>query len=223
MRETHGLTLDQVAQAGRRYGATWSASSVRNLERGQASIPLPTLIHLALALGDLTGRPLTLSDLFGEAQAVSLDADDRIQVTRTWLDRMLAGQPLTITPDDIPWIAHDGDEPGSQLSVETQHTEGGISDALDELIEQSQIPPEPNWAQMDSRQTPSLAEKRAAEKLNIRPAELQQRAIQLWGRPLDEESTRRSGPGSSPQARGRVTRRLMDEIRDVLTKSEGGA
>lgn len=220
-RQTHRFTLDQIAQAGRRYGATWSASSVRNLERGQAAIPLQTLMHLALALGDLTGRPQTLSDLFGDAQSFSLDTDHQVEVTRNWLDRMLTGDPLTLTPDDAPWMA-EWQEAAEGLPATQGPLEGEqLSDALDELINQRQLPPEPVGASQHFELSPSLAEKRAAEKLDMHPAELQRWATKLWGHALEEESARRASPEASPQARGRVTRKLVDEIRAARDKYRG--
>ncbi len=72
----------------------------------------------------------------------------------------------------------------------------------------------------DARKTPpepvTLAEKRAAEKLAIEPSELKRYAHELWEDTLEEESAVRAGESSSPQARGRATRMLVDEIRKVI-------
>ncbi|MGH3349288.1 MAG: hypothetical protein ACRDPS_01385, partial [Nocardioides sp.] len=62
----------------------------------------------------------------------------------------------------------------------------------------------------------SLAVKRAAQKVGIAPAEFLDWADRLWGRSLEDEAARRAGTGSTPQARGLVTRRLVDEVRWVL-------
>lgn len=196
---------------------------MRNLERGQAAITLPTLLHLALALGDLIGRPLTLAELFGGAQSLALDADHRHEVTSTWLERMLSGNPVALTPEDIPLVADYYSSPDGQLSKSEPLTEQERSDALDELIEQSKIPPDHEVDHDFAQMPPSLAEKRAAQKLGIRPNELQWWANDLWGCSLEEESIRRSSPEATPQARGRITRRLVDEIRGALTETEGDA
>lgn len=50
------------------------------------------------------------------------------------------------------------------------------------------------------------------KKLGIGPLEVQQRAVQLWGRSLEAEALTRAGADSTPQARGRVTRVLVEEI-----------
>lgn len=195
---------------------------MRNLERGQAAMTLPALLHLSLALGDLIGRPLTLAELFGGAQTLALDADHRTEVTSAWLERMLSGDPVALTPGDTPLVADylsslNGQHPNSEPLTEQEH-----SDALNELIEQSKIPPNHEVDHDFAPTPPSLAEKRAAQKLGIRPDELQQWADELWGCPLEAESARRSGPEATPQARGRVTRKLVDEIRSAFMGREGG-
>lgn len=96
--------------------------------------------------------------------------------------------------------------------------------AFEQTLEQSQMPPEPAceetetaaFSQSTDKPTdvpPTLAEKRAAKALEISARELQRRAQRLWGRSLEDESARRAGPRSSPQARGRVTRVLVSEVR----------
>jgi hypothetical protein len=89
-------------------------------------------------------------------------------------------------------------------------------DRVAQFLEQSQMPPErmsPNSAQ---EAVGSLAEERAAKKLGISIARLRQLALALWARSLEEESFRRAGLDSTPQARGRVTRVLVDEIRGFM-------
>lgn len=107
---------------------------------------------------------------------------------------------------------------GESLTAEEQRA------ALDQTLEESQMPPEPPCQEIEagvvSQSTgeptevpPTLAEKRAAKALEIPARELQRRAQRLWGRTLEDESSRRAGPGSSPQSRGRVTRVLVSEVR----------
>lgn len=228
VRREHGLTLDQIAGAARSYGAGWSASSVRNIERGQASLTLPTLLLLALALGHLMGRPLKLSDLLGDSEVLALAADNQYPVDRSWIDSTLRGEEVTVgegTQADALDAEHDDgveegleDEVlrtlremrGRKLTREQRHGH------LDQLVEQAQMPPEPNRRLRDRRPAASLAEERAAKKLGISAAHLRQLAHDLWARPLEDESSRRAGPDSTPQARGRVTRVLVDEMRESL-------
>ncbi|WP_231939032.1 hypothetical protein [Brevibacterium sandarakinum] len=90
-----------------------------------------------------------------------------------------------------------------------------IASAHAQLVDEYQMPPEPDWDAEDVL-PPSQAEQRAAKKLEMDPDDLKQMAEELWGRTLEGESARRVGPDSTPQARGRVTRVLVEEIRAAL-------
>lgn len=228
VRREHRLTLDQIAGAARSYGAGWSASSVSNIERGQASLTLPNLLLLALALGNLTGRPLSLSNLLGDAQVLALSADDRHPVKRSWIDATLRGGEVTVGHDkgiDVLDTETD-DERDEALEDEVlakmretrgrEITRAERDGQFNQVVEESRMPPEPTRRTSNASSAASLAEERAAKKLGITTARLRQLAHELWARPLEDESSRRVGPGSTPQARGRVTRVLVDEMRGAM-------
>lgn len=63
----HGITRSQLRDAGRAWGLTWSNGSVRDLERGNTSLPLRTSIVLTHALNDLSGESVVLADLVAGA------------------------------------------------------------------------------------------------------------------------------------------------------------
>lgn len=218
-----GLTLDQIAQAARMYGANWSASSVRNLERGQASLTLPTLILLALALGRVQGRPISIVELFSSAENLVLtDGDSGITITSDWLEKILGDEAVTYD------LQLDSDFSSEELSAESPYMRAKRLEKQrnNYLINGREVPKELNdelfRALDDARKAPpepvTLAEQRAAEKLSITPQELQRYAFKLWGHALEEESAIRAGEGSSPQARGRVTRVIVDEIRKAVAR-----
>ncbi|MHB1328059.1 MAG: hypothetical protein ACYC2K_07640 [Gemmatimonadales bacterium] len=107
-------------------------------------------------------------------------------------------------------IAQRGSEP---MTGEERHAH------VDALWEALNEPPEPGEFRRPRRPRLSLAESRAAKKLGVRPLEIQQRAIALWGRSLEAEALDRAGADSTPQARGRVTRVLVDEIRESMEEA----
>lgn len=228
VRREHGLTLDQIAGAARSYGASWSASSVSNIERGQASLTLPTLLFLALALGSLMGRPVTLSNLLGDADVLTLLRDDRHPVKRSWVDGVLNGAAVTLEREERTDAPDAESDHGIDEELEEEvlrrmrelrgreMTPAEKSGMVAQLLEQSQMPPESSGRTLNKGDAGSLAEERAAKKLGISIARLRQLALDLWARPLEEESFRRVGPGSTPQARGRVTRVLVEEIRESM-------
>ncbi|MGG5753817.1 helix-turn-helix domain-containing protein [Zafaria sp. Z1313] len=229
MRKEHGLTLDQVAGAARAHGATWSATSVSNIERGQASLTLPTLLFLAWACGDLLGRPQTLSDLLGSAEVLALGPDERSLASRAWVDAALNGQEVVspaISRDQSNIDALEGFDEALEEEVIRRTKEQGSkaltpaerNRAFDHLLEQSQMPPEAGQPLPFGSPEGSQAEKRAAKKLGVGTARLQQLAQTLWTRSLEDESARRAGNDSTPQARGRVTRVLVAEMRSALDR-----
>lgn len=196
-RQTHGLTLDQIAGAARERGATWSSSTVSNLERGQATLGLPVLIYLALALGSMTGRELTIADLLGDAESIALTPNSA-PVDREWLDSVLRGAALKPSTEAVA-IDY----------AEKSHMDGirAARDHVDPINERGVA-------------LVSLAEERAAKKLDTYPEEVQAWSEHLWGMSLEQESARRAGPGTTPQKRGRITRNLIQEIAQARDENQ---
>ncbi|KGJ78556.1 hypothetical protein GY21_06965 [Cryobacterium roopkundense] len=227
IRRERGLTLDQIARAARSYGASWSASSVSNIERGQASLTLPTLLLLALALGDLLEEPLPLSALLGDVEALTLVAGSQYPVERSWVDGVLNGaEVIRRSVDSVD--AEDDEEIDEELEAEVlrrmremrgrEATRAEVDAQVAQLLDESQLPPESATRNPAKGDAGSLAEERAAAKLGVSTARLRRLALDLWAHSLEEESSRRAGSGSTPQARGRVTRVLVEEVRGFMNE-----
>ncbi len=223
----HGIKLESIAQVGREFGATWSLSSVQSIEGGRASPTLPTLLTLALVLGQLSGEPIRLSDLLRPAEALDrpfvLTPDQ--PVLRSWVERVLSGDKVDLTEEDFVQVHErnarawheDLEHPAAQLSS-GQLTEEARHAHVDALWEAMNEPPEPFEYSKPLRPRASLAESRAAKKLGVKTLDLQRQAVRLWGHSLESEALSRAGVDSTPQARGRVTRMLVDEIRTSMTE-----
>lgn len=220
-RQTLSLTYDQVAQAGRLYGARWSASSVRNLELGQASLTLSTVIVLALALGRLRGKPIAVTDLFSGSEQLSItEGELGLEVSPEWLTHALGTNPITVDlklksdfdtspdTDETPWARAQ-----RLVDLRNKHLINGrevpreLADEVFRALDDARKEPPPPV---------TLAEKRAAGRASITPRQLQRYSLKLWGRPLEDEAAIRAGEGSVPQARGRVTRMLVEEIKQAV-------
>lgn len=224
-RKQHAITLDAIAQVGGEFGATWSLSSVQAIEAGKAAPTLPTLLTLALVLGRLSGNPLRLADLLGAAEALDRPYVETPgqPVLRSWVERALQGERVELTEADYEH-ANERGVPLEEDALDRAASQRGQKpltgaeryDQVDALWEALNEPPEPGDHRRTSRSRASLAESRAAKKLGIRPLEFQQRAVQLWGRSLEAEALSRAGADSTPQSRGRVTRVLVDQIRDSM-------
>jgi len=222
-RQANGITLESVALVGRDYGATWSLSSIQAIEGGKAAPTLPTLLMLALALGKLSGQPLRLADLLGPAEQFErpyvMSADQPVR--RSWVERVLTGAPVVLTDDDFVHARERGESEWADSAETEMDSSAGLPepnryDHVDALWAAMNEPPEPSGRSRPQRSSSSLAESRAAKKLGITPLVLQRVAARLWGRTLEDEAQQRAGVESTPQARGRVTRVLVDEIRDAL-------
>lgn len=58
-------------------------------------------------------------------------------------------------------------------------------------------------------------EERLASKLGISAEQLQDWSQQLWGEAIEARRDRLAGEGASPQKKGRVTGKLLDELRQA--------
>jgi transcriptional regulator with XRE-family HTH domain len=224
-RHEHGITMEAVAQASREFGGTWSLSSVQAIEGGRAAPTLPTLLTLALVLGRLSGESVRLVDLLGSAEFFDrpyvLRSDQPVR--RTWVERALSGAPVELLAEDHARVASPVEEDwDEELELEALRLHSASTDAaqshdrVDAMWDAMNQPPESATSVRKARPRVSLAESRAAKKIGVPPLALQQHAVRLWGHSLEVEAQQRAGAESSAQARGRVTRVLVDEIRAAI-------
>lgn len=218
-RKQHHWTYDQIADAARQYGAQWSSATVQSMEHGaRMADSLSNMLILASSLNDLLekdGQPrsVTLSELIkplpdevfynlGRPQDNAAAAVESVQAA-------MNGEPVTITSRlfglDTP-NTHDAQRPLGKPCFKYRRGAGGDVYLLD--------------FDAVSNHAPTIAEKRAAEKLNMHPYDLAAFCAVRFGHTLEEESYARAGYDSTPQKRGRVTRHITDEIRDTLKQLE---
>ncbi|MFI6366044.1 helix-turn-helix domain-containing protein [Nocardia sp. NPDC050630] len=94
IRTAHGLTTDQIAVAGRRFGLNWTDSRVSAMERGKVSCTLATLVALTLTLETVLGEKISLSSLLAHEGFVELNDDYSIE-GRT-LSLFVANEPVEV-------------------------------------------------------------------------------------------------------------------------------
>ena len=195
-RANWGYSYTQIADAARVFGARWGSSGVRAIERGEAALTLDKLIVLALTTRKLTGEAVTLANLVATDTAIDI-GDKRspgMTVEPAWLLDVLQGSEI------IPPMR------GNEVSF---HAASGTF-----RLSESRQGDDPS-ADMGSGfevVIPTSAEQRVAAKLDISPMALSWAARYLWKRSLDEEARQRAGEAATPQARGRVTRILTQEL-----------
>lgn len=206
-REEHGLSLTQVADAAQKMGVKWGAASIRGMERGEAALTLDKLITLALAVRLLNGgTPVRLAELLGDADSFEIAPPGvGANFSQKWMAAVLSGAPVDPTSEGVKppqeykaalYMERDPERFGYPSSVTAEDIIGAV---------------------------PTAAEKRAAKKLGIAPKALALWALHLWGHSLDAEASQRAGENATPQARGRVTRLLAEELETAYLKSRSGS
>lgn len=187
-REDTGRTQDEVAALAREVGLQWKQTTITQIETGRRET-LERLSELVL-VSEFTG--LSLSDLVDGGSPVQLT--DAASSESHWLAEKLLGKD------------------GRGLKTPADLIHGGL-----EFLER-EYPGQPKWklakVATDAQRT---AEKRAAATLGTDPLHLSIDAWKIWDRGLTEERDRRARAeypdGANAQALGRITRKLLAELR----------
>ena len=195
-----GATLDDVASGGRAIGLKWTTARIVELEKGQRVLSVANLVSLALVLSEVAQTEVRLGDLVKGRYLVEVSPS--ISLYGEEAGALFEGSPGLLK--------------GAVLTLpETYQADSEsvlryIPDATaDEILEVSMAGPD-------------LSEERVARSLEVGVHALRVLAHRLWGRGLSEERNSRVEEGSSPQARGRVTRQLVDELRTGLAEVHRG-
>lgn len=220
-KEQHHLTYDQIADAARQYGVGWSSATMQSMEHGaRMADSLSNMLILASALNDLLEkagwpRSLTLSDLIqpdDDTDGLFYNlgkAQDRAAASVDSVMEAMSGEPVTIT---------------SKIFDHDARHEQGISQPIGEPRFAYRSDDEGSIYLCDfdvvSDHMPTIAEKRAAERLNMTPYNVAAFCAVRYGHTLEEESYKRAGLDSTPQKRGRATRTIIDEVRETLEDLE---
>lgn len=91
---------------------------------------------------------------------------------------------------------------------------GDIPSAVDKLVTSAQQ----GFDNLSKFDDVGLADRRAAKKLGVDVDQLSYLALKLWGDLLSVEVEKRAPAGASPQAKGQITRKLIEEIREELSR-----
>lgn len=192
---------DRLASAARNHGLNWGTGRIADLEAGRVSPTLPTLIAVALALGDVRGAPIALADLLAHDGFVSVTGD--LILTGNALVRYVSGDDVQIQMRDYPG--------GLDEVARLRENIASVLRPLHPLAEKV----DPMLAAGISRRA-GEAEERAAKALGVHLHDVIVASAYLWGRTLSDERDRRAGDEASAQKRGRITRQLYDELKAAL-------
>ena len=222
IRRERGLTLDDIATASQHFGTNWTSATISSMERGGSNIArLDVLMILTEAVtftddnGDVA--PMTLADWFSiwgkedgqdvviaENDAISLN--DELSTSRNNVAAALEGQPPTL----FPLL-------GTKEQREELYRTVDMKDSAPANTEKKPHVPD---RLRGNAHVATLSEQRAAIKFGLSP-ELFACVVKMrYGHYLDEEVAKRAGADASPQKRGRVTRKIFEELGDHLTLEE---
>lgn len=199
LRSEHGATLDAVASTARSYGLRWSTARVVEFEKGRLPLSASLLLVVAHVIGHVTGKTISLSDL--------VRGDDWVELTDSFT---ISGHAVeeAFSGEALRWSLSD-----TKSSADAVAT---LILGLDDLAEavERYLPKDTSFGELSDTHPPTLAETRAAKRLELPSWVVSWWARRLWGHSLDEESAQRAGKDASAQLRGSITRQLVAEIRD---------
>ena len=225
-RAEHDLTLEEIADASRQIGTTWTAATISAIERGGSKADaLPTMLILSNALTRAYHQKhgeddnmVSVVDLLNDTKR--LDITDTLTVNTDSVISLLTGDGYGALVDaDLAdkWDKEFSERSARSLFVFTRReleAEGRtpeeareeLNNALGDFAEQFM-----NW-----HLTPTASERRAAKKLGVEPIRVAEATYLWFGHTLDEEAKKIAGANASPQKRGRVTRKLVDALKDYM-------
>lgn len=211
----HGLTMDDVATASRRYGSGWIAANVRNIEHGGGKADsLPVLILLVQSLHDLTGDDLSITSPF-ERIGDDLEITDIVRLSPQELDELIGTGSIMLMPNVI-----DRDE------RDYWHRDGYMKALRAAKNPVPQVYPDIFPPLKNSKVksifdiVPTAAETRAAKKKGISPLSFASWCRYLYDCSMDEEAAKRAGENATPQKRGRFSRLIIQEISKQIDDAE---
>lgn len=225
-------TLEELANAGRSYGATWSSGSLSAIERGDFKETIETITLLTLALGQLKQNELNHGDLNTDDFS-----EDFLRSTIgggiTIRDLLATDQVITLgghpalTPDSLIDFLGGGsiyDLRGSPAfsSWEMQQ----LMQAYEEqkvLFKSLKFPKYhlEFLVKIETFGAITETERRLATKSQIDPWELRAWSVHLWGNSIEHQRNEVAGRDATPQKKGRVTRELLNEIENSMRAKNG--
>lgn len=197
-----GISQDELARRARAYGLNWTPSRVSDVERGERSLDLASLVAVTAALntakvtGTFSVRDVTGSNLLPVTSAWSIEMGDLIRVLQGDLGELEAG---SILPDRERQKWDEAFDPERIATTWSQMPPGTTARIA---------------AEIEARAS-TLAETRAAKRIGVPVLTLKVWAHHLWGTSLDDRAARIAA-GPSAQARGHATRALSEEIEEAI-------
>lgn len=212
LRQTAGVSAEQVAEAARDLGLSWRRATVAQIENGDRGLSAEELVLLPLLLGLGLALPHSWEELIGEGENLRLGP--AVAVDRSVVVEVLSGRAGEIGL-------------GAGIDAPLRERERAALSAFNAALPYVRAWWEAAWPGASLAQLSRVredaaheAEQKAARKLGVSTLVLSAAAHRTWGRGLSDERDARveeqSGDDASPRSmqavRGHVTRRLLAEV-----------
>jgi hypothetical protein len=193
-------STDDLAQHLRPWGLTWGTAKIFEVENGRVSPTLPTIYLLTQALSELLGVPVPASELFAGDGKVKIPGGE---IELRFLQSSLSGKRPDRPKPDM-----------SRQRAEIAAARAGWPDRLHRLGA---------LRIYETRLAMKETDVRIGRDLSLvgRDGQVDHDRVAaemtfLWGRPLSAERDELAGADATPQARGRISRQLVAQLKKVL-------
>lgn len=208
LRQSHGLSQDDIAGAARLFGFRWNSARISRMERGESAMTVDTLMALCVVLSEATGDPVKLLDLLVTQEPVRLGHSTEIPARNANL----------LSASDPSWWPEDKKNSVTPPQERTLTWAERLWAAYEEIIEPGPM----NLAKLNpylqARRLWSLTDERNARKLDLTDEAFVIWCVHLWGQLMSQETEARAPADATAQKRGRITRDLLSELRNALSK-----
>lgn len=208
LRESAGVRQEDIATHARRFGLVWTRTRVASIERGNMPVTVESLILLTGVLGEAIGTPIDVAELFDVDGTVALS--DIAVIPARELGEVLHGNS---DGNRILFTGLPAEDPGPQPRPDADRRSAALLQLLQTDPQASEI--------LAIRQSLGEADERAQRALNEDLGVFVLMCHGLWGRSIAAERDARlrthtdASPASLAARRGRVTRELLTELRDL--------
>jgi len=213
LRDAHGVTADQVADAARRYGfAQWQRSTVALVESGRRGLSAEELVLLPEILSKALGTRVRLGELLTE----SAELTPLAKITPEGFRRVLKGRPVG---DELLLTAAGVRQAFAASTERIKELRSTLPNVRVDLFERAEEDAAGEAEQKAGRRLGYNAlQVSVAAHMTFKQGFTAERDARVAGR-ID---TRKASPRSIQAARGAVSRQLIEELRPVLDKFPKG-
>jgi hypothetical protein len=215
-REQTGRRQEDVAAEARAYGLAWTPATVAAIETGRRHVTAVELLLLPFVLSEAGGEVIELKDVLAGIGRVQLTRETSVD-PKVLVD-VVSGRAAALGELPAREWGRLWDTPRRRAAKRAMKAVSELAPYAEKYPGMSARDQELAWEESGGE-----AERHASYRFDCSALDIAMAARNLWGRSLSAERDARAEPDASPQARGRVTRQLLDELEPVLKRRRRGS